>query len=82
MRIENPMELAKIVLADKGYDDAKIAEVIATGKTTQVNLSKPLPVLIVYWTVSVGATGEVRYNPDVYGLDDAVLGALRGGSRA
>ena len=82
MRIENPMELAKIVLADKGYDDAKIADVVATGKTTQVNLSKPLPVLIVYWTVSVGATGEVRYNPDVYGLDDAVLGALRGGSRA
>jgi len=82
MRLENPMELAKIVLGDKGYDDAKIAEVVATGKTTQVNLSKPLPVLIVYWTVSVGATGEVRYNPDVYGLDDAVLGALRGGNRA
>jgi len=78
MRLENPMELAKIVLADKGYDDAKIEEVVATGKTTQVNLSKPLPVLIVYWTVTVGATGEVRYNPDVYGLDQAVLGALRG----
>jgi murein L,D-transpeptidase YcbB/YkuD len=82
MRLENPMELAKIVLADKGYDDAKIEEVVATGKTTQVNLSKPLPVLIVYWTVSVGATGEVRYNPDVYGLDAAVLGALRGGDGA
>jgi len=82
MRLENPMELAKIVLADKGYDDAKIEEVVATGKTTQVNLSKPLPVLIVYWTVSVGATGEVRYNPDVYGLDAAVLGALRGGNGA
>jgi murein L,D-transpeptidase YcbB/YkuD len=82
MRLENPMELAKIVLADKGYDDAKIEQVVATGKTTQVNLSKPLPVLIVYWTVSVGATGEVRYNPDVYGLDAAVLGALRGGNGA
>jgi len=82
MRLENPMELAKIVLGDKGYDDAKIEQVVATGKTTQVNLSKPLPVLIVYWTVSVGATGEVRYNPDVYGLDDAVLGALRGGNGA
>jgi murein L,D-transpeptidase YcbB/YkuD len=81
MRLENPMELAKIVLADKGYDDAKIEQVVATGKTTQVNLSKPLPVLIVYWTVSVGASGEVRYNPDVYQLDDAVLAAL-GGQRS
>jgi len=78
MRLENPMELAKIVFADKGFDDAKIDSIVATGKTRQVNLSKPLPVLIVYWTVSVGTSGEVRYNPDIYGLDDAVLAALRG----
>jgi murein L,D-transpeptidase YcbB/YkuD len=78
MRLENPMELAKIVFADKGFDDAKIDSIVATGKTTQVNLSKPLPVLIVYWTVSVGTSGEVRYNPDIYGLDDAVFAALRG----
>jgi murein L,D-transpeptidase YcbB/YkuD len=77
MRLENPMELVKIVLGDKGYDDAKIAETIASGKTQQVNLSKPLPVVIVYWTVTVGVSGEVRYNPDIYGNDPAVLRALQ-----
>lgn len=76
IRLENPLELVEIVLKDKGYDASKIEETLATGKTQQVNLTTPLPVLIVYWTVSVGATGEVRYNPDVYGLDPAVLAAL------
>ena len=32
--------------------------------------------LIVYWTVSVGASGELRYARDVYNLDAAVLRAL------
>ena len=41
-----------------------------------VFLDTPLPVLIVYWTVSVGATGELRYAKDVYDLDPAVLRAL------
>ena len=77
IRIEDPLGLGKILLADKGYDDAKIAETIAGGKTTQVSLSQPLPVLIVYWTTSVGASGEVRWAPDVYGRDPAVLAALR-----
>jgi murein L,D-transpeptidase YcbB/YkuD len=76
IRLENPLELVEIVLKDKGYDAAKIEEILATEKTQQVNLTTPLPVLIVYWTVSVGASGEVRYNPDVYGLDPAVLAAL------
>ena len=41
-----------------------------------VFLKQPLPVLIVYWTVSVGASGELRYARDVYNLDGVVLRAL------
>lgn len=76
IRVENPMQLVEIVLKDKGYDPAKIDGIIAGGETQQVNLTTPLPVLIVYWTVSVGVSGEVRYNPDIYALDPAVLEAL------
>ena len=46
------------------------------GKTQTVFLKQPLPVLIVYWTVSVGASGELRYARDVYSLDPVVLRAL------
>jgi murein L,D-transpeptidase YcbB/YkuD len=76
IRIQNPLDLAKLLLGDQGYDDAKISEVLATGKTTQVNLTAPLPVLIVYWTTSVGGTGEIHYAPDVYDRDPPVLAAL------
>jgi murein L,D-transpeptidase YcbB/YkuD len=33
-------------------------------------------VLIVYWTVSVGASGALHFAQDVYGLDEAVHRAL------
>jgi murein L,D-transpeptidase YcbB/YkuD len=79
IRIEDPLGLAQQLLGDKGYDQAKIDETIADGKTLQVNLTAPLPVLIVYWTVSVGASGEVHYAPDVYGRDAPVLAALGSG---
>ena len=76
IRLEKPLEFAEVLLADQGYDAAKIDQVVATGKTQTVNLTKPLPVLIVYWTTSVGASGEVRYGPDVYTLDPPLVQAL------
>jgi murein L,D-transpeptidase YcbB/YkuD len=41
-----------------------------------VFLKQPLPVLIVYWTVSVGASGDVHFARDVYARDAAVLRGL------
>jgi hypothetical protein len=76
IRIEDPLGLAQVLLADQGYDAAKVNATIATGKTTQVDLTAPLPVLIVYWTTSVGASGEVHWAPDVYDRDAPVLAAL------
>jgi murein L,D-transpeptidase YcbB/YkuD len=77
IRVENPLQLAAVLL--EGQDDwnsAKIQQVVDTGRTETVFLKQPLPVLIVYWTVSVGASGELRYARDVYRLDGVVLRAL------
>ena len=49
---------------------------VAAGASHTVFLDAPLPVLIVYWTVSVGATGDVHFARDVYGRDAAALRAL------
>ncbi len=77
IRIENPRELASLLLEQQdGWTSAKIDEVIEAGKTENVQLEHPLPVLIVYWTVSVGAEGEIRYMDDIYNLDAPVLAAL------
>lgn len=77
IRIQNPLDLAALLLEDKdGWNSAKIQQVVEGGKTESVFLKQPLPVLIVYWTVSVGASGELRFARDVYNLDAVVRRAL------
>ncbi|HEV8128617.1 MAG TPA: L,D-transpeptidase family protein [Candidatus Eisenbacteria bacterium] len=83
IRIERPLDLAEILLSGQdGWDRAKMEQVIADGKTTNVDLEHRIPVVIVYWTVSVGASGEVRYTRDPYDLDAPLLGALSGARRS
>jgi murein L,D-transpeptidase YcbB/YkuD len=84
IRIERPLELAQLLLSGQdGWDAGKIEQTVASGTTTGVALERPLPILIVYWTVSVGASGEVRYAEDAYRLDPPLLAALdRASSRA
>jgi L,D-transpeptidase YcbB len=79
IRIERPFELAALLLAGHGgWTRDKIKSAVATGETRTVKLHDPIPVLIVYWTVSVGvgASGEIRYARDVYKLDGPLLAAL------
>lgn len=77
IRIENPLDLAAMLLDDQdGWDAPRIQQVVDAGKTETVYLKQPLPVLIVYWTVSVGASGDLRFARDVYNLDRVVQRAL------
>ena len=83
IRIERPLDLAEILLSGQdGWNRVKMEDVIAQGKTTNVELEHRIPVVIVYWTVSVGASGEVRYTRDPYDLDPPLLAALSGPRRA
>jgi L,D-transpeptidase YcbB len=83
IRTENVLDLAEVLLRGQdGWDHAKIEETLATGETQNVALENKPYVLIVYWTVTVGASGEVRYADDVYNLDQPLLNALNAGPRA
>jgi murein L,D-transpeptidase YcbB/YkuD len=76
IRVERPLELAQRLLAGQWTND-QIQDALADpSKTKYVNLQRDLPIVIVYWTVSVGASGEVRYAGDVYGLDAPLAAAL------
>ena len=77
IRIEHPLQLAEKLL--EGQDDwnpGRTQQAVDSGKSQTVVLREPLPVLIVYWTVSVGASGEPCYAKDVYNLDARLLKAL------
>jgi murein L,D-transpeptidase YcbB/YkuD len=76
VRIEHPLELAELVLADAGYSRERIDTVLESGKTTNVSLAEPLPVLLVYWTADVQGDGKLSFYEDIYGHDEALARAL------
>lgn len=75
IRTENPLELAALLLAGQDWDDAQIIATVASGKRTRVPLDQPVPIAILYWTADPTPTG-VKFYPDIYDRDAAVLKAL------
>lgn len=79
VRIEDPLSLAEILLADPArWNQQGLQAAIDAGKTRRVNLPRPWPVLILYWTAELDAAGRVRFLPDVYDRDPGLLAALNG----
>jgi L,D-transpeptidase YcbB len=81
IRVEKPAELAAWVLRDKpGWTMDKIQAAMNSGPdNVQVNLDKPIPVLILYSTAVVEPDGEVRFFDDIYGYDKSLEKVLANG---
>ena len=70
IRLEKPADLAVFVLREiPGWDMARVRASMAQGDNRQVNLPRPIPVLIVYGTVVVPEDGLVHFYDDIYGHD-------------
>jgi len=54
----------------------KINEILATGKTTTIHLTKPIDILILYWTAGADKQDRIYFDADVYERDPAVLSEL------
>lgn len=76
IRVEKPVELAALVLNDPAWTAEALEREIATGKTRNVNLAQPVPVLVLYWTAMKTGSGVIRFLPDIYGRDPALIRAL------
>ncbi len=78
IRVEKPVELAAWLLQDQPQWtlDAVRAAMQSGPDNQQVNLTMPVPVVIIYLTAVVEEDGEVYFFDDIYGHDrslDAVL---------
>jgi len=83
IRVQKAFELAELVLNDPArWNQATMAEVVASKKMQTVNLIRPVPVLILYWTAQPRPDGQVIFRSDVYGRDRATLAALDSPFRA
>ncbi len=77
IRVQDPLKLAELILGNRlGWDRAKIDRIVAAGKMSGVTLTKPLPVLLLYWTVDPEFDGSARFYPDIYARDGKLLSAL------
>jgi murein L,D-transpeptidase YcbB/YkuD len=74
--VENPLELAGLVLQDSvKWSSELIRAAVDTKKTRTVPLPKRIPVFILYFT-SVAEGDDILFFDDVYERDIAVLDAL------
>ncbi len=77
VRVQRPLELAYTLLAPQADDPEAVFQAArATGRETQINLEKPVPVYLTYQTVFLDENGEIAYRVDVYGRDRQVFDAL------
>jgi murein L,D-transpeptidase YcbB/YkuD len=81
VRVRNPRRMAEILLGeDKGWDAAKIADLIANGPpNNEVPIeSKKIGVHVTYFTAWVDDAGELQTARDVYGHEQRIRQALAG----
>jgi murein L,D-transpeptidase YcbB/YkuD len=77
IRIENPLELAEILLeSNTDYKREWLYEQIETQQTRTVQLNRALPVLMLYFTAEAHDGEFIQFRNDLYGRDDKVLKAL------
>ena len=80
IRLEKPAELAAWVLRDNpGWTPERIQAAMNGSATERVNLTHPIPVLIVYLTSVVLEDGLVHFFDDIYKYDTALQKALAKG---
>jgi L,D-transpeptidase YcbB len=78
IRVADPFDLAHALLSVQSTEaEAEFDRVLQTGAETMVNLVKPVPVHLVYFTAYPTQKGQMSYRRDVYGRDAAILSALQ-----
>lgn len=80
IRLEKPADMAAWVLRNNpGWNMEKVQAAMNGTSTQQVNLARPIPVLIVYATAIVSEDGVVHFFDDIYKLDAALEEVLQKG---
>ena len=77
VRIEHPFELADLLLEGAADWSAERRDaILASGRTTRIDLPRPVPIVLTYYTAWVDETGTLQFREDIYERDRAVLAAL------
>jgi len=81
VRVQNPEELAELLLGialpGDSWSTARMRSIYGSGERT-VRFRQAIPIHLVYFTMTVDATGKLVELPDVYGHNARVRAALTG----
>ena len=75
VRVADPFQLAEEVVARPDYDEKRLKDLIGK-KEHRINLAKPIPIHIEYFTAVVNDDGALKLYDDVYGYSAKVREAL------
>lgn len=77
VRVEKPIQLAEELLKDDpGWTREMLLAAIAAEQTKTIELPRPIPIYLLYWTAWVCAEGRVQFRADIYDYDVALQEAL------
>jgi murein L,D-transpeptidase YcbB/YkuD len=77
IRLAEPAKLAQFLLRDQPtWDSARIDESMRRTSELRVNLSRPVPVYIMYLTATAREDGTMLFYDDIYGHDRTLIAQL------
>ncbi|GAB3370218.1 L,D-transpeptidase family protein [Azotobacter armeniacus] len=78
VRVERAMQLTDLLLEGASpAERQRFEEILASGKTRNVNLPRPVPILLAYWTAQVDDSGQLTFRPDIYAHDRKIIASLK-----
>ncbi|WP_417684152.1 L,D-transpeptidase family protein [Roseibium sp.] len=76
IRVSDPFALGEVLLADEGYDRARLEQIRDSGERQVVTLKEPVPVHLTYLTAWMNKDGSTHFRRDIYDRDEVLLKAL------
>ena len=81
IRLEKPVSLAELMVADDPSLNGQIQSLIDEGKTQRVSLPKEVAVYLLYWTAFASNNGTMSFRADPYGWDKLLASKIEASSR-
>ena len=69
IRLSEPYVLLSLLSPYTGYSYAQLTDIIASGRTKHIRLTRRIPIHIRYLTAFVDQAGRVNFRKDFYGYD-------------
>jgi len=84
MRVQDPVRYAEVLLSfatpNERYTQERLRKLFGD-QERQIDFAVQIPVHLTYQTAFVDENGAFEFRPDIYGLDAAILNALKGSER-